>query len=63
MFIIKVTGYNTRYYIGKNYKPCNDIKNARLFKTRQGAGAYIVKHYKEYSDVINGACTMTTQEI
>ena len=63
MFIIKVVGYNKMCYVGKDHRPCKDINDARLFKTRQIAGGYIVKNWTNWNMIKDGSCTMTVQEL
>lgn len=63
MFVIKVTGYWGECFVSKTHKECFKQSNARLFKTRQAAGSYIVKHFKDWDNVTDGSSTMTIKEV
>ena len=63
MFYVVVTGYWGRCYVGKGDDPVFSEKNARLFKTRQIACNYILKHWKEWDNVVDGSSTMTVKEV
>lgn len=63
MFVIKVVGYWGECFVGKDHEPTPKQKNARLFKTRQAAGSYIVKNFKNWEVVKNGSSTMTVREV
>ena len=63
MFVIKVTGYWGECFVSKTHEPCFKQKHARLFKTRQAAGSYIVKHFKQWDNVMDGSSTMNIREV
>ena len=63
MYAIKITGYKGKVFIGKDHKPCKDKKNARLFKTRQAAATYILKHWKQWGVVADGSSTANVEEV
>ena len=61
MFIVTITSYKGKVYLGKNLKPCKDKNNSRLFKTRQAAASYIVKNWKQWDGVKNGCACMNIE--
>lgn len=63
MFVITVTGSWGQCYVSVTDEPCFEIKNARLFKTRQAAGSYIVKHHKEWDNITDGSSTMNIKGV
>ena len=63
MYVVKITSYKGKIFVGKDKRPCTDKKNARLFKTRQAAASYIVKNWKQWQCIADGSSTMNSEEV